>query len=99
MSDSLSYFSLVCLHVQSIIILKKQLDLQIFALFQYRYATNWDLLVIFIGIVFTCIKTLVFPAFVAIYGEFTTLLVDRTLGTGTSTSTTILPIFGGGQIL
>lgn len=34
-----------------------------------------------------------------LYGEFTTILVDRELAHGTSTRTNILSIFGGGQIL
>lgn len=39
------------------------------------------------------------PGMIVVYGEFTTLLVDRTLGYGTSTPTMILHIFGGGKIL
>lgn len=34
-----------------------------------------------------------------LYGEFTTLLVDREIGDGTSTRTNILWVFGGGRIL
>lgn len=34
-----------------------------------------------------------------LYGEFTTILVDRKIATGTSTKTNILSIFGGGEIL
>ncbi|CAG9799211.1 unnamed protein product [Chironomus riparius] len=34
-----------------------------------------------------------------LYGEFTTILVDRKIARGTSTKTNILSIFGGGKIL
>lgn len=39
------------------------------------------------------------PYAVIIYGEFTTLLVDRTIATGTSSETKILQWFGGGRVL
>ena len=39
------------------------------------------------------------PYSVILYGEFTTLLVERTIGTGTSTETWILSLFGGGAVL
>lgn len=53
----------------------------------------------FIGVLFTFIKSLALPVLIVVYGEFTTLLVDRTLGIGTSSWTIFLPIFGGGKIL
>lgn len=34
-----------------------------------------------------------------LYGEFTTILVDREVRQGTSTKTNILKIFGGGRVL
>lgn len=34
-----------------------------------------------------------------LYGEFTTILVDREIRVGTSTRTNILSVFGGGRIL
>jgi ATP-binding cassette, subfamily B (MDR/TAP), member 1 len=39
------------------------------------------------------------PFNVILYGEFTTLLVDRKLAVGTSTETLVLGFFGGGQQL
>lgn len=36
---------------------------------------------------------------IVVYGEFTTLLVDRTYGEGTSSSTYLLHMFGGGRVL
>lgn len=65
---------------------------------QFRFATKWDLFVIFLGVVFTFFKSLAMPISIVVYGEFTTLLVDRTLGIGTSTHTILLPLFGGGKI-
>lgn len=45
------------------------------------------------------IKACAFPFQVLVYGELTTLFVDRTYGIGTSTPTLILKWFGGGKIL
>lgn len=39
------------------------------------------------------------PVLIIVYGEFTTLLVDRKLNNGTSSSTIFLRIFGGGKAL
>lgn len=44
-------------------------------------------------------KSFGFPFLIIIYGEFTTLLVDRSYGIGTSTPTFILKWFGGGKVL
>lgn len=66
---------------------------------QYRYATTWDIILMFIGTACTFVKALGTPGLIIVYGEFTTLLVDRTLGYGTSSKTILLSIFGGGKIL
>lgn len=52
-----------------------------------------------IGTACTLLKAINMPVWFIVYGEFTTLLVDRTLGYGSSSNTIILPIFGGGKIL
>jgi hypothetical protein len=39
------------------------------------------------------------PIVIILYGEFTTLLVDRAVENSTSTATSILHIFGGGRVL
>lgn len=67
--------------------------------FQFRYATTWDIILMCTGAACTFIRALGMPGFFVVYGEFTTLLVDRTLGYGTSSTTNILPLFGGGKIL
>lgn len=48
---------------------------------------------------FTVIKSFAMPMMIIIYGEFTTLLVDRTYREGTSSPTAFLWWFGGGKIL
>lgn len=66
---------------------------------QYRYATTWDIILIMIGCVCTFVKALGIPVLFIGFSEFTTLLVDRALASGTSSRTIFLPIFGGGNIL
>lgn len=39
------------------------------------------------------------PLMIIVYGEFTTLLVDRTYRVGTTSNTNLLQIFGGGKVL
>lgn len=39
------------------------------------------------------------PIMIIVYGEFTTLLVDRTYREGTSSATIFLHWFGGGNVL
>lgn len=51
------------------------------------------------GIFFGTLMGLCVPVESIIYGEFTTILIDRVATTGTSTPTTILVLFGGGKIL
>ena len=53
----------------------------------------------FLGILFASCGSFGLPYGVILYGEFTTILVDRTIGAGTSTETTLLKIFGGGRVL
>jgi len=65
----------------------------------FRFATKFEFFLIFLGIVCASIASLIVPFDMIIYGEFTTILVDRKIAKGTSTRTNILSIFGGGQIL
>ncbi|XP_055296579.1 multidrug resistance protein homolog 65-like [Sitodiplosis mosellana] len=65
----------------------------------YRFATKWDMILLLIGITATLLKSMALPIFNIIFGEYTSLLVDRTLGIGTSSTTIFLPLFGGGKIL
>lgn len=65
----------------------------------YRYSTIGERFLIFLGVIFATLGSLGVPYAVVIYGEFTSLLIDRTTGIGTSSPTFILSIFGGGRIL
>lgn len=66
---------------------------------KYRFASRWDQFLLLIGLFTTFVKSCSWPFLILIYGEFTTLLVDRTYGIGTSTPTLVLEWFGGGKIL
>jgi ATP-binding cassette subfamily B (MDR/TAP) protein 1 len=50
-------------------------------------------------IVVATVAALGVPYGLILYGEFTTTLVDRTIGIGTSTDTIVLNWYGGGRIL
>ncbi|XP_031626071.1 multidrug resistance protein homolog 65-like [Contarinia nasturtii] len=65
----------------------------------YRYATRWDLFVIVIGVICTFLKAFAMPWTIIVYGEFTSLLVERMYGTGTSSPTWLLHWLGGGKRL
>lgn len=54
---------------------------------------------IFLGVLCTLCKSLTLPWVVIVYGEFTSLLVERNYGFGTSSPTIMLKWFNGGQIL
>ncbi|XP_075169480.1 multi drug resistance 49 [Haematobia irritans] len=65
----------------------------------FRYSTVGERCLIAFGILFASLASTGMPYSIVIYGEFTSLLVDRTLGIGTSSSTLFLRLFGGGRIL
>lgn len=65
----------------------------------FRFATKLDICYVFLGILFASIASLGLPYGMILYGEFTTILVDRTIRIGTTTPTNILHVFGGGRIL
>ncbi|KAL5289501.1 pgp-2.2 family protein [Megaselia abdita] len=75
-------------------------SLQTFSFLQlFKYSTHFEKVLIIIGIIAAAIGSLGIPASIAIYGEFTSLLIDRTTGIGPSTYTPILGLFGGGKYL
>lgn len=51
------------------------------------------------GIQLTFVKSLGLPTIIVLVGEFATMLIDRTRGIGTTSSTVFLPLFGGGKVL
>jgi ATP-binding cassette subfamily B (MDR/TAP) protein 1 len=52
-----------------------------------------------LGLVLSIISGIGLPLIIILYGEFTTLMVDRAKDNITSTPTTILCLFGGGRQL
>lgn len=95
-SNTLGFLSLVLSNIFTCILLNIHVTSYIF---QYRFASRSDLVLLFIGVFFTLIKSCMFPFLTIIYGEFSTLLVERAYGMGTSSPTIILKWFGGGKIL
>ena len=65
----------------------------------FRFATGKEIFLVFLGIVCALVSSFGLPYGMILYGEFTTVLVDRTIRTGTSTRTNILSVFGGGRVL
>ncbi|GBP96098.1 Multidrug resistance protein homolog 49, partial [Eumeta japonica] len=64
-----------------------------------RFATLWEVLLLVIGTLFACGNGFMVPVGMIIYGEFTALLIDRTVMKGNSTPTLTLQWFGGGRLL
>ncbi|XP_032292618.1 multidrug resistance protein homolog 49 [Drosophila virilis] len=65
----------------------------------FRYSTRLERFLLLLSIIVATIASVFIPYFILIYGEFTSLLIDRTVGEGTSSPTFILALFGGGKRL
>ncbi|XP_055605924.1 multidrug resistance protein homolog 49 [Uranotaenia lowii] len=65
----------------------------------FRFATWGEITATILGVILASFASLGLPYGVILYGEFTTLLVDRTIAIGKSTDTSILSLFGGGKVL
>ncbi|XP_039747692.1 multidrug resistance protein homolog 49-like isoform X2 [Pararge aegeria] len=65
----------------------------------FRFAKPWEFVLLFAGVIFATLSGLFVPVGVIVYGEFTSLLIDRTVMNGTSTPTLTIAWFGGGRIL
>ncbi|XP_055382556.1 multidrug resistance protein homolog 65-like [Condylostylus longicornis] len=76
---------------------QKSKSISYFSLF--RFATSTEIFLLFLAFFVTIIKALTLPIMIIVYSEFTSMLVDRTYGSGTSSKTYLLPLLGGGQIL
>lgn len=70
---------------------------------QFQFATKFELFLIFMGVILSCLNAFSLPLVIIIYGEFTTLLVERNyvpLDNSTSATTSqtyLLNLFGGGK--
>lgn len=76
-------------------LLSSSCNLSIIVLLQYRFALRWELGLLIIGLLMASVNGLFVPIGVIVYGEFTSLLIDRTTRVGTSTPCIILAMFGG----
>ncbi|XP_062131687.1 multidrug resistance protein homolog 49 [Drosophila sulfurigaster albostrigata] len=65
----------------------------------FRYSTCGERFLLALSMIVATLASIFIPYFILIYGEFTSLLIDRTVGEGTSSPTFILALFGGGQRL
>ncbi|XP_002061354.3 multidrug resistance protein homolog 49 [Drosophila willistoni] len=65
----------------------------------YRYSTCFERFMMILSMIIAMVASAFIPYFMIIYGEFTSVLVDRTVAEGTSSPTILLPLFGGGKRL
>lgn len=65
----------------------------------FRFAKWWEVLLTGIALFFAAVSATSMPLIIIIYGEFTTLLVDRALTRGEVSSTKMLHFFGGAEVM
>lgn len=65
----------------------------------FRYSTTCERVLMVWGLVFGVLSGQGLPLIIILYGEFTTLLVDRNMVNVTSNPTVLLQIFSGGRVL
>lgn len=65
----------------------------------FRFAKWWEVLLIGFAMFFAAVSATCMPLIIIIYGEFTTLLVDRALTRGEVSSTKMLHFFGGAEVM
>ncbi|XP_037954077.1 multidrug resistance protein homolog 49-like [Teleopsis dalmanni] len=65
----------------------------------FKYSTTFERFLLAIAIVFASLASISVLYCLVIYGEFTSLLIDRSVGNGSSSSTIFLQVFGGGTKL
>ncbi|XP_063698920.1 multidrug resistance protein homolog 49-like isoform X2 [Culicoides brevitarsis] len=65
----------------------------------FMFATPLELALVIVGIIFSVLSALGIPVVIVLYGEYTTILIDRVREAEISTETLILKWFGGGRIL
>ncbi|XP_001986851.2 multidrug resistance protein homolog 49 [Drosophila grimshawi] len=65
----------------------------------FRYSTVGERFLLALSMIVATLASVFIPYFILIYGEFTSLLIDRNVREGTSSPTFILALFGGGRRL
>ncbi|XP_037941801.1 multidrug resistance protein homolog 49-like [Teleopsis dalmanni] len=71
-----------------------------FSYFQlFKYSTTFERFLVAAGIIFASLASVCITYSIIIYAEFASLLIDRSVGIGTSSPATILQLFGGGTKL
>uniref|UniRef100_A0A1B0D3W1 ABC-type xenobiotic transporter n=1 Tax=Phlebotomus papatasi TaxID=29031 RepID=A0A1B0D3W1_PHLPP len=65
----------------------------------FRFATKWELLLIFLATILAAISAATMPMIIVIFGEFSTILIERKFSVGNSSETFLLWVFGGGKVL
>ncbi|EDV96507.1 multidrug resistance protein homolog 65 [Drosophila grimshawi] len=65
----------------------------------FRYARGPDYLLLGCAALAAMLHAFVFPVAIIGYSELVAMFIDRSLGIGTSSGTTALPLFGGGKQL
>ncbi|XP_055687209.1 multidrug resistance protein homolog 65 [Lutzomyia longipalpis] len=65
----------------------------------YRFATKWELFLILLATIFTAISAATMPMIIVVFGEFSTILIERKFSVGASSETILLWMFGGGNVL
>lgn len=65
----------------------------------FRFANWWELLLIFLAVIFAGISAASMPLILVAYGEVTALFIERSLTRGVVSSTKLLELFGGARIM
>ncbi|XP_066999667.2 multidrug resistance protein homolog 49 [Anabrus simplex] len=65
----------------------------------FRYSTWQERTLVILGILLAVASGVLMPGFIILYGEFTTLLVERNMENATTSKTYLLELFGGGKKL
>ncbi|GAB0096239.1 Multidrug resistance protein homolog 65 [Sergentomyia squamirostris] len=65
----------------------------------FRFATKWELFLIFLATILAAVSAATMPMIIVVFGEFSTILIERKFSVGASSETILLWMFGGGKVL
>lgn len=65
----------------------------------FRYTNCWEVFLILLAVLFAVVSATLWPLLIIVYGEFTTVLVERALTRGEVSTTQFMPMFGGGEVV